>query len=386
MNQQKYQQRQHLRLPSWRWLLLIFLLPTALLADMACAKEEPPFDRDKMFQETATNIVLPYYAELEAAALALKEASTTLCKEPTEANLKAAQNAWRKTRLARKRSQVLRYGPAEKLDSRTKIDTWPAKTDKIDADIAGTQTIDTKYIDSLGASRRGLAAVEYLMFHPEGNGKVLPTLKAQGDTPSRQCQYIAATAETIYAHTQQLYKAWKDATPEARIAMFVSPLHVDKLNLTRQAAVDEVINEMYFLVQRITDTKLGGPLGKKSGGEVRPDEVESPRAKQSLEEMIANIEGLQALYLGTYKGKSGLSISALVKSQNELVDKHVVRDLESALIALKAIKGPLRDAVTTQKDKVENAYKVLKQVSVTLTVEVANVLGVLLTFSDNDGD
>jgi predicted lipoprotein len=53
---------------------------------------------------------------------------------------------------------------------------------------------------------------------------------------------------------------------------------------------------------------------------------------------------------------------------------------------LDLINSPLSTAVTAQKDLVGTAYDEVKKLQVMMEVDMINNLGVLLTFSDNDGD
>jgi predicted lipoprotein len=343
-----------------------------------------------MLGNLSKQVAIPCYEALEKQAKSLAAASASLCQSPTATQLAKAQTAWKEARLAWKRCQIFRFGPAESRDTHSAIDYWPSKTDKIEEEIKKTPSFTPDAVGLLGASRKGFPAMEYLLF-PEGKtDKHHETLAPTNNTPNPRCSMLEATASNIHNETKLVLEEWKKAkTPDEISLLFVSPINKDKLTLTRQVAIDEIVNELVFLVERMSDTKLAIPLGSKTGGELQPKSFEAYRSKTSLEALIANLEGVQALYLGanpTQTSDSPTSLSELVLYTNKLVDSHVKRDLANAMAALKQLKGPLVDRLIEDKALISNAQQTLKQLEVTLTVEVVNTLGVILTFSDNDGD
>ena len=72
------------------------------------------------------------YADSLAAARKLKTAVDTLVKEPTDANLKAAREAWRAARVPYMQTEAFRFGNAIVDDWEGKVNSWPLDEGLID--------------------------------------------------------------------------------------------------------------------------------------------------------------------------------------------------------------------------------------------------------------
>ena len=53
---------------------------------------------------------------------------------------------------------------------------------------------------------------------------------------------------------------------------------------------------------------------------------------------------------------------------------------------MNAIEGDLQSAVINEPAKVQALYDALQQMLLTAKVDMTNILGVTITFNDNDGD
>jgi predicted lipoprotein len=79
-------------------------------------------------------------------------------------------------------------------------------------------------------------------------------------------------------------------------------------------------------------------------------------------------------FLGA-EGEGGLPLSQVIDDQ-----------FVTTLAAFDAIEGTLHTTVTDQPDQVNAAYEEVRTLLVLLKADMANQLGVTLTFNDNDGD
>lgn len=367
------------------WTLALGFLCLGFGALQACQKE--PFDKQALLIDLAQNVVIPSYEALQSETKTLRKIAGEFCTAPSTEKLQTLQKQWKRTKLSWKRCQIFRFGPAEEFEAHSHIDYWPSKTHLIEKEIKGTSALTPAYVRQLGASRRGLPAIEYLIFPQDKQtpDALVKSLTAT-DKPSRRCQYIEMLTQGIETTSTQIVEAWKKTPTEKRAPLFVAPINKDKLTLSLQPAIDEMINEWVFLVERMADTKLGVPLGSKNGGTIQPQKLEAFRSLHSLEAIKANLESIESLYYGRFGTKKGLGIRDLLLHYGTLVDKHLVRDIKNAKDALNALKSPLHSLLTKDVKQVDYTQKVVKVLHTTVNVEVVGNLGVTLTFSDNDGD
>ena len=71
---------------------------------------------------------------------------------------------------------------------------------------------------------------------------------------------------------------------------------------------------------------------------------------------------------------------------NPEIDADVRQLIDEAIAAVQAVPSPLADAVINHPDEAHAAYEAVQNLRRALTLDVASVLGVTLTFGGNDGD
>ncbi len=138
--------------------------------------------------------------------------------------------------------------------------------------------------------------------------------------------------------------------------------------------------ELYEMVLR---TRLGMPLGQTTDGVPQPDEVESRSSGASLDLMIASIESLQRTF------DAGLDdyLDYLDRAGPEdRLSSSIRRQFEVVLGRLGEIEVPLHVAVTEARDEVSAAYGEMETLLVLIKTDMSALLGITVTFSDNDGD
>ena len=82
--------------------------------------------------KTYADIALAGYSDALAKAEALKVATDALIAHPSEANLKAAQQAWRDSRPSYQQTEAYRFGNAIVDDWEGRVNAWPLDEGLID--------------------------------------------------------------------------------------------------------------------------------------------------------------------------------------------------------------------------------------------------------------
>lgn len=324
------------------------------------------------------------YRVLASEAAALEAAIGALVTTIGPGTLDDAQQAWRDTRRAWKETEAFRLGPSETQRTSARID-WPtANPGQIDGEVGGSAALSSAFIDTLGAQKVGFQAIEYFLFDPEdGDAGALEGLL--GAQNGRRRGYLVALATNLRERTEELRDAWEPNGGDFGDDLVSSGLGGETFP-TLKEAFDEVVNRMIFTAEVVEENRLADPLGLKTGGTPHPELVESPRSGDGAAGIVANLQGIADVYRGTYEGGQGSGIGAQVAPLNAEIDANVRQLLDEAIAAVQAIPTPLSDAIVNQRDETIAAYEAVQRLRRALTLDVASVLGVKLTFGGNDGD
>lgn len=347
---------------------------------------EEAFDERPMLRHQADAVALPAMRALAAESTALSTATAALEAAPTEATLAEAQAAWRRARAAWMHTSVFAFGPAKALESR--ID-WPADASKLDAIVADDRELDAAAVASLGASERGLGAIEVLLFAAGDADDVADVLAAIEATP-RRAELARALSADVAAASAELDQAWEPGgggyADELATAGEGSASYP-----ARKDGTDAIVNETIFVTEIVLDA-IATPLGLRHDGVPQPDLVHSPRADASIDDALAQLDAVGATYLGGWgdgggpvAAEGGLSDLVVARGSADL-DADVRDALVRARAAVTAIPAPLRSAVTDDPAAVQRAYDEVRELKRLLASDVATAVGTTLGFSDNDGD
>ncbi|PTL84017.1 imelysin family protein [Vitiosangium sp. GDMCC 1.1324] len=362
------------------------LVPAAVLLSLAlvvsCGDSQNTALRTAFLKELGEDTILPTYREFDTRTETLASALAALEATPTEATLTEAQSAWRATRSPWQSQESFHIGPSEELHTGAAVDQVPSTTG-IDSLLAGDSSLAEAAVAELGANRKGMLAMEYVLFDADGgNAAVLARLTtAEGNAGARRRAYLKALGAVMHKDAEAVHTAWE---PEQGnyIAQLATAGNSGSKYATQKDAVDEVVNRLIACAET-TELKLSKPLGFATGGTIRPEQEEARRSDNSLKDLGDTLQGMERVWLGA-NGNGGLS--RVVAASNKKLDETVRGELAAVRSALEAIPPPLRTALYNHRESVEDARAALAQLRATLTTEVVANLGVTIKFNDNDGD
>lgn len=363
------------------------LASLALLPLVGAACSEAPadtFDRNAMLAALADNVCVPLARAVADTQRALAAASAAFADAPSLTTLAAARAAWRTARSPLKRAEAYFGGPMETLRVRSAMDWFPSDAAAVERALAGTDPITVTAVDTLGANQRGMPAMEYVLFAPGDEAATLAACTT-GPAAARRRDLLRATSAYAATRAGEFAAAWDRAMGDYA-GQLARAGHGSTTFTTTRAAVDLVVNQLIASVDSAASMRLGVPLGTSAGGVPQPERVESPYSDASLTDVRALLEGVDALYTGALDARMGLGVRDLVRSRSPAVDDVVRMRTAAAMAALGAIRGTLREAVTRDQARVQAALDAVRAWKRTLQVDVANLLGVTVTFSDADGD
>ncbi|MCB1257755.1 MAG: imelysin family protein [Microthrixaceae bacterium] len=345
-------------------------------------------DRIAALKSIANDVIVPGLAELSAATSKFANSVGEYCAAPTPDGLAAARQDWTAAADAWASTASYRFGPAAKLRSAAGI-SYPINMTKIDKMFsAGGDFVDTaptvESVAGLGADKRGLGAIEYLLFiRPDGIGS--PTVES-----ANQCAFIVAAATNVDSAALALSDAWTKGSdqlthPGPYVEQFTKPGSAS-MYANQQEALDDVVNTMASAMATVGDMVLGAATGK-TGADPDPAGADPGPAQRKLDDARGAIDSVRTIYGPKGERLSGIVAAQTPKTGND-ADKSFRSTLDAAVAAIDKVPSPIAQMTPEQASTgaLVDAFEQVNQARVLLRTEVASALGVTIGFSDSDGD
>ncbi len=365
---------------------MVLLLGSCDSGGDANGEEEPPppeaFDRPAMLANIGNNMVIPAYQALQTAIDALQEATDAFAANPSANTLEAAQQALKAARLAWQDANLFQFGPAESVALRAALNTYPTDADLIENNVASGN-----YVLGSIANRAagGFPTLDYLL-HGMGSNPEETLAKYTTDAGAAQrIAYVQDNVDFIKTNTDDTLNDWL-ASGGNYIGTFLS---ADKAGVDAGSSLGELSNALILHYERfLRDGKIGIPAGVRSAGVPRPRSTEAFYGGYSVELAIANVKAIERLFLGTgLNGTDGIGLDENLQALGATdLSNDIKTTLTATVTALEGLNDPLSTQIETDVDAVTAAFTTMQQLVVLLKADMASVLGITITFQDNDGD
>jgi len=356
--------------PSRHVLCALSLGTFAIGLGIGCIGADGDVLRREVLAHLADEVFVPAHARLRVDAAALAEATARHCAT-AGADPAPARKAWQTTRADWEVTAAFAFGPVVAQMQAGPLDFWPVRTDTIEARLLeAPATIDAAWLDGLGTSAKGMPALEYLLFA----GPLL------ADTP--RCAYATALAADIARRSDELATGWETEAEDLRTAGADGSAYASE-----QAGLDAVVNATIENLYRMVKDKLDRPLGNLTGSDPDPLLLESRFSGTTRDDLEANLRGFAMVYLGADGEPGGEpGLGALVAARDPDLDRRILTQHGIARDTLAAIPLPFATALTDHRGAVQSARDEIDALRRLIKLDVASLLGVTLSLSDNDGD
>jgi uncharacterized protein len=318
----------------------------AAVASAAAAQTPAPIVTPAQWMRSlAEEFFVPGYGALENAARELDASTRALCAAPGAAELASAREGWRSVALAWRRLDALPIGPTLTRRSRRQFDFWPTRPRDIEAAIekgaAGAAA------QPIGASARGLPALEYLLF---ADARLAQPAEAA------RCRYAARLAGEFAAEAQALAREWREWGEQWRDA------ESEYAREHAQAAMTDAVNALIGSLDQLRLRRLKRFEGVRSG---------ATRAH-----LLATLEGVEQGLAGAGRVLRGLG-------HLDLTDQLDAR-IAATQRAFRAL--PAKVDAKAAAPALGRAIDAVARLQAVVSGDVAEALRVTVGFNESDGD
>lgn len=241
------------------------------------------------------NVIVAGYETLFQKAGELTASLSTLETDPTQANLAAAQDAWKAARVPWESGEGHIFGPIDTLGVDPASDSWPVITTDLDGSLGGWNIGDST--DAFADEVRGFHAIEYILF---GDGSTTNTRNI-GDLSAKQIAYSHALADSMESQMSILLDAWNDGYT----ATFKG--------FTPAAAAEELLGGLIGITDEVGNGKMGDPYNDKD-----TTLVESQFSWNSTTDFANNVTSVKNVWeggMGTLMSQVNATTAANISTQ-----------------------------------------------------------------------
>ena len=342
-----------------------------------------------------TQLVYESYVKLEVAAKDLRAALLNFLADPTEEFHAAAKSAWLGAHEAYAPTEAFRFydGPIDDVfyGPETLLNGWPMDEAYIDYVVGhpGAGIINQpdvflslQYDTLVDLNERsgeknittGFHAIEFLLWgqdtDPTGPGSRSYTDYVDDSGaphPARRREYLRTLAELLVEHVRSLTQAW---LPE---------IEGNYAGRFRANEPDASLWKIFVGIVSLARDELGAERIAVAY-ETRDQEDETSCFSDStLTDLVGNIRGVQAVYLGVVGEQRGPGLNTLVRAADADLDALIRKQLNGAVAAIEAIPAPFDQTLLgvgggPGRSKMLAAIEALEAVSNSL-VQATSVLG-----------
>jgi predicted lipoprotein len=335
----------------------------------------------------------------------MKAAAEALEARPEAGTRQTAREAFHRAMEAWQVLEPMQVGPAAPrslpggAELRDNIYSWPLVSRCAIEEQIVSRGYQSSSFPSTLVSRRGLYALEYLLFYEgsdtecssssvivaDGTWAALPAEERE----ARKRAYAAVVAANVKQRADELVEAW-EAGKGNFSQTFETAGPGNAVYASSQAALNSVSDALFYVEEVVKDKKIARPLGlRECSSDTCPELLESPFARRAKQNVTANLVGYRRLVEGCGANFEGMGFDDLLGAVGtEALAVKLAERVRAAQTALQAVEeADLAQALAQDKASVRAVYDGLKGVTDVMKTELATVLDLELPAAvegDND--
>lgn len=334
----------------------------------ACGSD---FDQETMLEAYYSNSIQVRYQALVSESISLDIATELFLTSPSTFSLNVLKSQLLNTYDFWIGAELLHFGPAEDLDLRTRLNSFPVNEDLVDELV--TNGVPDNYSYSFD---QGFPALDYLLF--DGSPQEVVSRFTNSSANTNRRTYLTDQVRQINQLSNEVNELWENGYRATFIA---------NTGTAAGTSVSLLINALNEHWENVKRDRIGIPSGVATLGFTNPESVEASYSGHSLQllrrSVVANrnfFTNDNSIGLDDYLNeidaqKEGTPLTTLILNQ-----------YQEGLDNLDRIDGPLNAAVDNDSPDVTAAYGSLVRNIVLLKTDMASVLCVAITYVDNPSD
>ena len=344
------------------------------------------FNKAQMLTDLVDHVYLPTVTEFVTRTAEQTQAVTSYCNDlssnqmENETLKQQAQNQWQNTMATWQQLEVMQVGPLVTDENflRNEIYSWPVYNYcAVDLDVHYYQVGEiagTPYdISRRTANRKGLDALEYLLFNPSlAHSCKTDTLgpagwnsKSEMVRKVERCEFAIEVASELHDSALELEQQWLSEDGFANTLKTVNSATSGQFE-----SIDKAINHLtdaLFYIDSITkDIKLGAPIGltpNSCGTASCLKDVESFYSNHTLANIKANLEAMLLVFEGSAPDNQIAFDDYLAAVDAEALADEMRNDITSTIALLDAFEGDFSTAVESNPAQIQDLYISIKKVT-----------------------
>lgn len=351
---------------------------------VSCKKTEKPsdqalfdtYDRKALLNDLGNQIIQEYESTL-LTATQLENAVNQFYQNVNISNLQNVKNQFHNLLMQWKKSEIFNFGPSEENYLAQNIDYGIFNSNLFYQNLVNS-VLDSTYFAQAGVTVKGFGCIEHMLYQYDENQTI--SLFSSDSLANQRKLYLMGCIKEIQYQLQKVIQLWKPGGGN------YLQTFKDKDGRDVSSSLTVYCNSLVYFTEYVRRNKIGQPSGIENQGNIDLSLLEKRLSQKSIQCIQANVEGLENAFLGTYgQGLeellnhlkiefNGVPLSNLIKNKFSEVKTHIA-----------AIQN-LENSIQNDFAKVQELHTAIKQLLVLLKVDMMSNLGLLITYTDNDGD
>jgi uncharacterized protein len=330
--------------------IFTFSIFTALLLSFSCNKKNKnennsDFSKTELLTNLGENIILPSYLKLKLNIEDFEAKHTAFILDKTVQNFDAMD-----------------------FGLQAAIGTFPSDSAKILTNITnGSYNLAT----SDNSDAIGIPAFDFLLYRT--------TAFEDYSSNTNYSNYALALIQKMKNEVTAVYNLWNTSYLETFKA---------STGTESTSGFSLFINSFVKSYEDTKWTKLGIPLGKQSLGIAQPIYIETRLSKISFELFAENMDAWKRTFNGDKEnGTSGIGLDDyLIDLDRTSLATTINSTLSNIISDINNLDSDFETLLTTNFTALDALYTQIQNLTVSIKTDMTSVMGVLITYQDNDGD
>ena len=312
-----------------------------------------------------------YFAQVQRDADSLKLAVQWFHVSGSPEDLDDVRMKWQAFVRSWHKTAILRFKEIKALEPQIEYWAIALKTRGVltQRNLDTGAVYDSTFMASVVPGSKGIHALERLLYDSI-HVDFLDSINR------RNKDFLKALGEDVVVQVRRINNIWSSISPQ----ILTPSSNNDSLYETGFEIMSQLVNQMAHHIEFLYKTKIGKPyIG--NGKNPYTENMEYPFARFSLEALKANIEGFKDIYNG-----DSLALSAYVNSVDSELNQIIIGQINTYETTLNSYGQSFRTILEGDFQRIAPLYDISEKLMLSIKVDLANVLGVTIDFSDNDGD